>query len=98
MKECMVLMNSEKNGLFNLFNLISLQKNQTEENSKHLKYVASVVMNIKFKGIFSAKKVVDLFKGSNSTLIDTKKEMNVSTGGAPWLSNYVSLYKLNNKD
>lgn len=44
-------------------------------------------MQVGFKGILNTQDVDALFKGFKSNIINKKNELNISSGGAPWLEN-----------
>lgn len=68
-----------------------------KENAKLLKYIATNVVEVGLKGLLMGQNYHDFFNGYNSTVIDSKKKMDVSQGGAPWLDNFITLIKTNNK-
>jgi hypothetical protein len=52
-----------------------------------LKYVGRNVISINFKGLLNVENVDNIIKGYKSDIIEEKRNMNVSSGGAPWLQN-----------
>ena len=54
-------------------------------------------MQMNFNGLLNTQDVDSLFKGFKSPIITKKNEMNVSSGGAPWLENDIKLTKTDNK-
>lgn len=62
-----------------------------------LKYIGRTTMEINFNGLLNTQDVDSLFKGFKSPIITRKNELNVSSGGAPWLENEIKLVKTDNK-
>lgn len=54
-------------------------------------------MEVNFNGLLNTQDVDSLFKGFKSPIITKKNELNVSSGGAPWLENEIKLVKTDNK-
>ena len=67
------------------------------ESSDVLKYIGRTVMQINFNGLLNSQDVDSLFKAFKSQIITKKNELNISSGGAPWLENEIKLVKTDNK-
>lgn len=98
MNECIEILSSDsKNGIYNLFNVLRMGKEASENANDMLRYIGRNVMQVSFNGLLNTQDVDSLFKGFKSDIITKKNEMNVSSGGAPWLENEMKLVKTDNK-
>lgn len=56
-----------------------------DELKNRLKYIGKNVMQISYRGLINTVDVNRLFSGFSSDLLERKKNLNISSGGAPWL-------------
>ena len=66
-------------------------------NSDLLYYIQSLVIQVDFNGLYMQKSNQQFFNGYESELVNQKRRMNDSLGGASWLDPQISIIKLENK-
>lgn len=94
-----ILSSDNKQGIFSLFNILKMAGEAAVNPASVdvLKYIGRNVMQVNFNGILNSQDVGSLFNGFKSQIINKKNQMNISSGGAPWLENEIKLVKTDNK-